>query len=323
MYYHQNKTAACKNKCGSDDRSIRKTHMYVTQLIFSVLIFFIVFWGRGNKPENFPKAYQRLRQVISLDYDSFGVQKWFETNVLDSFPVLMSQQPWINRIFYSPTDIPPQVHTAEDIRVLNLKSGYIFANERDFTLVERYLYAPPKKIFLKKEAITSSESIEPVVPAAGTVLEYIECTEPLPDRYTMHRLSLGNLNTVTPILGHVNSEYGFRVHPIDGKNQFHAGVDLGGQYGDPIKAFADGTVEYIGEDDSYGLYMQIDHQNGVKSFYAHCQSLQVTQGQKLAAGEVIGTVGASGSATGPHLHLELKWNKTYLNPIYYIDVLEE
>lgn len=83
-----------------------------------------------------------------------------------------------------------------------------------------------------------------------------------------------------------------------------------------------GTVEYVGQDDSYGLYLQLDHGNGVKSFYAHCNKVCVSKGQSVAVGEKIAEVGSSGAATGPHLHLELKFNKTHLDPIYYIQVLE-
>lgn len=66
----------------------------------------------------------------------------------------------------------------------------------------------------------------------------------LPEGYTMDQLSLGDLDTVTPVLGRINSVYGYRDHPINGVYQFHGGVDIGGQMGDPIAAFAarDGGV---------------------------------------------------------------------------------
>ena len=126
------------------------------------------------------------------------------------------------------------------------------------------------------------------VPAAGTVVLYSDYAgEPLPNNYTMDQLSLGELETVTPVMGHLNSEYGYRDHPINGVYQFHGGVDIGGQNGDPSSAFAAGTVEYIGKDDSYGLYLQIGHGNGVKSFYAHCSKILVSKGQTVALGEKV------------------------------------
>lgn len=93
--------------------------------------------------------------------------------------------------------------------------------------------------------------------------------------------------------------------------------------GDPIRAFAAGTVEYTGEDDSYGLYLQVDHGNGVKSFYAHCSKIVVVKGQEVAMGEKVAEVGSTGDSTGPHLHLEMKYNKMHLNPAYYVEFLEQ
>ena len=66
----------------------------------------------------------------------------------------------------------------------------------------------------------------------------------------------------------------------------------------------------------------IDHGNGVKSFYAHCSEVLVTKGQTVAMGETVARVGSSGSATGPHLHLELKYGKMHLDPAYYVEFLE-
>ena len=124
-------------------------------------------------------------------------------------------------------------------------------------------------------------------------------------------------------MGHLNSEYGYRDHPINGRHQFHGGVDIGGQNGDPIGAFAAGTVEYIGQDDSYGLYLQVDHGNGVKSFYAHCSKIVVSKGQQVALGEKVAEVGSTGDSTGPHLHLEIKYNRMHLNPVYYVTFLKQ
>ena len=143
--------------------------------------------------------------------------------------------------------------------------------------------------------------------------------DPLPDNYTMDQLSLGELETVTPVTGRLTSEYGYREHPVLGKILFHGGVDIGGQEGDPVAAFADGKVEYTGKNDSYGLYLQVDHGNGVKSFYAHCSKIVVTKGQTVARGEKLAEIGSTGISTGPHLHLELKYGKMHLNPAYYVE----
>lgn len=140
----------------------------------------------------------------------------------------------------------------------------------------------------------------------------------MPEGCTADMLSLGTLEYTAPVMGQMTSPFGYRVHPIDGTYSFHGGVDICAQAGEPVVCFADGTAEYIGEDDSYGLYLQVDHKNGIKSFYAHCQSVCVKPGQALKAGETVALVGSSGTATGPHLHLELKCAGLKIDPGHYL-----
>ena len=123
------------------------------------------------------------------------------------------------------------------------------------------------------------------------------------------------------MVGRINSEYGYRDHPIDGAHQFHGGLDIGAQSGDPIRAFSAGKVDYVGENRSYGLYLQLDHGNGIKSFYAHCSAVTVKKGQEVALGQTVARVGSTGSATGPHLHFELKCQGIHVDPTYYLNDL--
>jgi len=162
-------------------------------------------------------------------------------------------------------------------------------------------------------------SAENAIPAVGTVLT--EVGGPLPEGYTADELSFGDLETVPPVLGHLNSGFGYRDHPVNGKYSFHSGADISADAGDEIVAFADGVVEYVGEDSTYGLYLQLDHGDGIKSFYAHCQQVCVKKGQSVEMGETVALVGASGRATGPHLHLELKCCGVRVDPAYYIEFL--
>ena len=120
-------------------------------------------------------------------------------------------------------------------------------------------------------------------------------------------------------MGRLWSEYGYREHPIDGEYKFHSGVDLGAESGTDILAFAAGTVEFIGYSDAYGNYLQVDHGQGIKSFYAHCSTLCVKKGQRVDMGECIARVGSTGSATGPHLHFELRCAGQVIDPGYYIN----
>lgn len=143
----------------------------------------------------------------------------------------------------------------------------------------------------------------------------------LPQEASMDWYDLHLKETVTPVMGTVSSPFGWRTDPNGSEQQFHHGLDMVTPLGTDVLAFAAGKVEYIGESDIYGQYLQIDHGNGVKSFYAHCSKLCVRQGKTVAAGEKIAESGDTGNATGPHLHLELKRDGMYLNPLYYVDVL--
>jgi murein DD-endopeptidase MepM/ murein hydrolase activator NlpD len=122
-----------------------------------------------------------------------------------------------------------------------------------------------------------------------------------------------------PIQDVSSSGFGYRLHPILNVVKFHYGTDFPANQGDVISAFADGTVTFSGEMDGYGNCIVISHDGGCETLYAHCSALAVSAGEYVTLGQTIGYVGATGLATGPHLHFELKKDGTYLNPEYYID----
>ena len=171
------------------------------------------------------------------------------------------------------------------------------------------------------QSVAEREMEEPRT-TVGSIVRAAEASErELPEGYTADELSFGELQTISPVLGYLNSGFGYRDHPVNGKFSFHSGADISANAGDKIAAFADGVVEYVGEDSTYGLYLQLDHGNEIKSFYAHCQSVCVKKGQTVKMGDTVAIVGSSGRATGPHLHLELKCCGVRVDPAYYIDFL--
>lgn len=102
------------------------------------------------------------------------------------------------------------------------------------------------------------------------------------------------------------SGYGWRTDPMGGSgSDFHLGNDLAAAEGTVIFAAADGVVRYAGTHNSYGNYVRILHEDGDESLYAHMQYVFVRSGQPVTAGQVLGTVGETGNATGPHLHFEI------------------
>lgn len=116
----------------------------------------------------------------------------------------------------------------------------------------------------------------------------------------------------------VSDEYGNRIHPILGVQQFHNGVDLAAPSGSPILAAYDGEVVAASYSGSMGNYIMIDHGDGLYTIYMHASSLGVSQGQMVARGEQIGCVGSTGRSTGPHLHFSVRLNGSYVSPWNYL-----
>jgi len=121
-----------------------------------------------------------------------------------------------------------------------------------------------------------------------------------------------------PTLGYISSRYGWRIHPITGRKDFHHGVDIRAPAGTPVRATADGVVVYAGRTKLNGNFVIIGHGYGYTTLYAHLKKYKVKVGQKVKRGEIIGYVGSTGLSTGPHLHYEVWKNKRRVNPLPYI-----
>ena len=116
----------------------------------------------------------------------------------------------------------------------------------------------------------------------------------------------------------LTSAYGWRTHPITGKQSFHNGVDLANVQGVPIYAAKSGTVTVATYNGVYGYYVQINHGDGFSSLYGHLTHYIVGVGQYVSAGQVIGYMGSTGWSTGPHLHFTIYYNGNTVNPMNYI-----
>lgn len=122
-----------------------------------------------------------------------------------------------------------------------------------------------------------------------------------------------------PVLnyGIVTSQYGSRKHPISGKVKPHRGLDLGLPAGTPVYAPASGTVIFSGWKQGYGFVIEIDHENGYLSLFAHNKINLVKLGTFVNNNTIIARVGATGIATGPHIHVEIIFHGKNVNPIQF------
>ena len=121
-----------------------------------------------------------------------------------------------------------------------------------------------------------------------------------------------------PVRGQVTSKFGNRVHPMFKTKSQHSGIDIAAPSGTPVKAAASGEVLYVGWMRGYGQVIILDHGRNITTVYAHLSSTQVSDGQVIRAGNVIGRVGKTGNATGFHLHFEVRVNGKVQNPLNYL-----
>lgn len=189
---------------------------------------------------------------------------------------------------------------------------------------------------LKKEEVESvfkSITEEKTVEASTEETEYVPLEEPslsaeiiaggkdiklsseneIPDNVSLDDYKLSQ-KMVLPLKGETTSEFGVRIHPISGDLRFHAGIDIAAKSGNPIYSAFDGKIVEAKYDQWNGNYIKIQHDNDITTVYCHCEKVNVKKGQKIRAGEVIGTVGSTGSSTGPHLHFELRIHNISYNP---------
>ncbi|MFW6238433.1 MAG: peptidoglycan DD-metalloendopeptidase family protein [Halanaerobiales bacterium] len=130
------------------------------------------------------------------------------------------------------------------------------------------------------------------------------------------KLEKGNL--IWPVMGRISSNFGWRIHPISDKREFHNGVDVAVPIGTEIRAAAGGQVIYSGWKGGYGKTVVIDHGQGIQTYYAHNSRLLVREGTFVKVGEKIAGAGSTGTSTGPHLHFGLKVNGEFIEPLNYL-----
>lgn len=132
-----------------------------------------------------------------------------------------------------------------------------------------------------------------------------------------YNLKSGELLWPCPVYNRISDSYGWRFHPIYKTQKFHKGTDVASGAGNPVIAAKGGTVSKSYYSSSYGNYIVINHGGGLMTAYAHLNSRLVQVGDKVSAGQKIGTVGSTGASTGNHLHYEVYVNGSTVNPLSY------
>jgi len=189
--------------------------------------------------------------------------------------------------------------------------------------IEQVIYIPEPDLPWLHEPDVVEEPEEIPIETPAAMATFLANLERFPEHDLPVSVSLAYyplpIAFTSPIYGTVSSGFGFRHHPIRDEVLFHFGVDIARYTGVPFYAFADGYVIEAEECPGFGLYILLDHGYGIYTRYAHANVLYVEPGQRVERGAVIGRVGMTGGATGPHLHFELLVDGQFRNPKFYLN----
>ncbi len=181
-------------------------------------------------------------------------------------------------------------------------------NKNDIGIVEKYDTETKEFTTVEKCVSELYEAPKPkVVYTANASSGYVSGS-------SSAKVNIG-ISLIRPISGTITSRFGSRESI---RSSPHRGLDIAAPTGTPIKAAAAGTVVSAGYSGSYGNMILISHGNGVQTLYGHCSVLNVSKGQAVSQGQIIGKVGTTGNVTGPHLHLEVRINGVLYNPQNYV-----
>lgn len=119
----------------------------------------------------------------------------------------------------------------------------------------------------------------------------------------------------------ISSPFGIRVDPLKNTLRHHNGIDLPAPIGTPVRALMDGTIIFRDELSGYGTLVVLRHSDGLTTHYGHLSSVMVELGKQVKAGQILGAVGATGRATGAHLHFEVRRHGEVEDPLTYLPFL--
>lgn len=163
--------------------------------------------------------------------------------------------------------------------------------------------------------------IKPAItqPEGGEADDAVLSSDEISDFYVKYLDHIGYDLSHTPLgmpyHGRITSTFGHRENPFGGNNvETHKGLDISGPLGSPVKAMAEGKVEFAGKRGGFGNCIMLKHANGFETLYGHLSKILVRVGENVKIGETIGKIGSTGRSTGPHLHYEIHKNGQQINP---------
>jgi len=180
---------------------------------------------------------------------------------------------------------------------------------------------PPVPVFLESHLNTKINNVKVSVSRVSNEEKIIRSSISQEKKKLREKINLlDHTPSIYPVYGRCSSPFGWRIHPITHKPEFHKGYDIANLSGTPIRATADGIVSFAGIRHGFGNTVEIKHGYGFKTRYAHLRKYIVRRGQPVKKGNIIGYLGSTGFSTGPHLHYEVRVLNQAVNPYNYLDL---
>ncbi|MDO5572540.1 MAG: peptidoglycan DD-metalloendopeptidase family protein [bacterium] len=283
------------------------------------------------------EQYAAMKKRIKFMYEK-GSASYLEMILsAESFTDFLNKAEFINKISeYDRTKLDEYIATKESIaeqeaqleqeqqELEQVKAS--IAEEQD--AVSALINAKEEEIVYYESDITSKEqavkAYEAEIAAQDAMIKELEATiaaekkRLLAENKSAISYDGGQFKWPAPDYTRISDDYGMRMHPTLGVEQFHNGIDLASASGSRILAAYDGEVVAAAYSSSMGNYIMIDHGDGLYTIYMHASSLLVSKGALVVRGEQIAKVGSTGRSTGPHLHFGVRLNGSYVSPWNYI-----
>lgn len=266
--------------------------------LFSGAIFFLIFVSTVQSPEE-----KQLNQEKNRMEAQYKVLERQLEDIQDVMTDLQDRDDNLYRVIFQADPIPLSVRKA------TAANTNYYEQLLDMTNSEVVVTTTRKLDELRKQLYIQSKSYDEMV----TLVKNKE-------------KMLANIPAIQPVLNknlkHMASGYGWRIDPVYHQRRFHAGMDFAAPIGTSIYATGNGTVISAGWQQGYGNCIQISHGYGYLTLYGHMSAFKVRNGQSVKRGDVIGLVGNTGKSTGPHLHYEVHYKGTVMNPqnYYFLDL---
>jgi murein DD-endopeptidase MepM/ murein hydrolase activator NlpD len=251
---------------------------------------------------------QSFLEKISLLEDQLTRLKLVEDQVKRDLKEVqqLKQQKKVEKVAPPPVSIP-QPKTPEPSEAVESKPKTAISRAKEVSILEKERSHLVSRLHLEllelsKEAFQREQNL-------NELREFLQAQKSV----------LLSIPSLWPVLGRITSWFGEdRVSASSGGTRPHMGLDISAPVGTPVIAPADGIVTSAGTEAEYGRLVCIDHGHGFLTMYGHLQEMHVKAGDKIRAGQVLGTVGTSGNTTGPHLHYEVRIHGRPANPLSYL-----